>query len=49
MKAPKEIRAWINRRRSESGKKSGVVRWLFDAPIIERKLATNKKLSPPKE
>ena len=44
MKASKEIKRWINKRRSESGKKNGVVSWLWDAPDMEVKDANSKKL-----
>lgn len=43
MKAPKEIRNWINKRRSADGKKNGVVRWLFESPRIERMFGADKK------
>jgi len=43
MKASKEIRAWVNQRRKDSGKRNGVVTWLWDAPDMERKDANSKK------
>lgn len=43
MKAPKEIREWINRSRSRRGRKNGVVSHLWDAPEMERKLEVSKK------
>lgn len=45
MKAPREIKQWISRARSDRGKSNGVVRWLFESPDKERKLATNKRLN----
>jgi hypothetical protein len=33
MKAPKETRQWINKMRSLSGKKNGVVKWLFESKV----------------
>jgi hypothetical protein len=45
MKAPKEIKRWINRRRSREGKSNGVVRFLFEAPWVWVKLAKNKRLA----
>lgn len=44
MKAPKEIRRWVAKRRRSDSKKNGVVSWLFDAPKVEVKLAKNKRL-----
>lgn len=44
MKAPKEIKQRINKIRSKRGKKNGVVKYLWDWPEAERKLATNKHL-----
>jgi len=43
MKAPKEIKNWINQRRKREGKKNGVVSWLFDAPSVEIMLSKNKR------
>jgi hypothetical protein len=43
MKLPREIKLWINRQRRKSGKKNGVVKWLFDSPRVERMLGTNKR------
>ncbi len=45
MKAPKEIKRWINQRRSREGKPNGVVPWLFDSPTVEVMLAKNKRLN----
>ena len=45
MKAPKEIKRWINQRRSREGKPNGVVSWLFDAPDVEVMMAKNKRLN----
>lgn len=42
MKAPKEIRQWINRRRRASGKTNGVIPWLWEHPEMERKMANQK-------
>jgi hypothetical protein len=42
MKAPREIKQWISKARSSRGKPNGVVRWLFEHPDHERKLAKNK-------
>lgn len=44
MKAPKEVKRWIAKRRHHDGKKNGVVSWLFDSPTIEVKLSKNKRL-----
>ncbi|MDO8416243.1 MAG: hypothetical protein Q7S87_08545 [Agitococcus sp.] len=30
MKAPQEIKRWVAKRRSQSGKKNGVVTWIFE-------------------
>jgi hypothetical protein len=43
MKAPKEIKNWINQRRSSQGKKNGVNSWLWDAPDVEIMMAKNKR------
>lgn len=45
MKAPKEIKRWIAVIRHHSGKKNGVISWLFDNPELERKLRTNKRIN----
>ena len=47
MKAPKEIRNWVNRRRAKAAKPNGVVPWLWDAPAMERKLSNNKRIKEP--
>lgn len=47
MKAPKEIKRWIAKQRRRFGKGNGVVPYLFDAPEIERKIATNKRTQEP--
>lgn len=47
MKAAREIKRWIAKVRSRRGKKNGVVRWLWDAPEMERKDANSKKLKRP--
>lgn len=44
MKASKEVRQWVNNRRSHNGKKNGVVPWLWDAPNMEVKDSNSKKL-----
>lgn len=43
MKASREVRNWVNNRRKHSGKKNGVVSWLWDAPDMEVKDAKSKK------
>lgn len=43
MKGSKETRNWVNQRRKQSGKKNGVVPWLWDAPDVERMDANNKR------
>lgn len=43
MKAPKEIREWVNGVRSWAGKGNGVIPHLWDEPEMERKLATSKR------
>lgn len=44
MKAPREIKRWINRLRKKYGKKNGVVSSaLFDSPEYEIKLDKSKK------
>lgn len=42
MKAPREIKLWINKRRSKDGKRNGIVRWLFDSPRVEGMMLRNK-------
>ena len=42
MKFSKEIKAWINKQRAATGKKNGVVRWLFEGDL-ERRVSTSKK------
>jgi len=44
MKAAKEIRQAVNRERSARGKRNGVVPYLLDHPIWERKIAKNKHI-----
>jgi len=48
VKAPKEIKNWINQRRKreankKGGRKNGVVPWLWDAPDVEVMMAKNKR------
>lgn len=44
MKFSREIKNWINRRRSEAGKSNGVVKWLLENTRIERMLGKNDTL-----
>jgi len=47
MKAPKEIRQWINRIRRKHGHKNGVVdRASFDNTDMEKKRNENKRQKP---
>ena len=43
MKLPKELKQYVNRRRSQDGKKNGVVKWLFEGRKIERMICKNKR------
>lgn len=44
MRAPKEVRRWLNRMRRRFGKRNGVIYAGFlDNPIMERKLAKSAK------
>ena len=43
MQAPREIKRWIAKARRARGKKNGVVRWLWDHPEMERKMANDKR------
>lgn len=43
MKAPNEIRRWVNRVKSRQAGKNGVVKFLWDTPEMERKLSASKK------
>lgn len=42
MKAPKEVKQYVNNERSRSGKKNGVVKWLFEHYGWEIKDGTDK-------
>jgi hypothetical protein len=43
MRGPKEVRRWVSRQRGHSGKKNGVIPFLWENIWMGLKLVTSKK------
>jgi hypothetical protein len=46
MKASTEVRRWVSRVRRRDAKPNGVISYLWDAPVMERKVENDKKAQP---